>query len=142
MRELAQLGECRLHVTPQLFEQRRDRCRIAFDELAREAELHGERDEVLLRAVVQVAFDLTPRLVGGHDDAGTRCAQFFVRDAQVVERRLERGVERRVVQGERDLARQLGEHAFFFVAERLLLMRAHAHDNAEQLARVHKRRDA
>ena len=114
---------------------------IRFDELAREPELHRERDEMLLRAVVQVAFDLAPRLVGRRDDAGARRAEFVVGDAQVVERRLQRGVERGVVQRERDLAREVGEHALVLVGERWLLAGARAQHDAEQLAGVHERRD-
>ena len=94
MRELAQLGQRLLRVAAQLFEHRADRRRVGVEQLAGEPELHRERDEVLLRAVVQVALDLAARLVGRGDDARTRGAQLLVRDTQVVERRLQRGVER------------------------------------------------
>ena len=142
MRELAQLGERRLRITPQLFEQRRNRGRIGFYELAGEPELHREGNEVLLRAVVQIALDLTSRLVGRCDDTSSRRAQLVVGDAQVDERCLQRGVQRRVVQRQRDLSRQLGEHPLFFVVEGRLLSGAGAQDDAEELARVHERRHA
>ena len=98
MGELAQLGERGLRVGAQLFEQTVRRSGVALDQLAREPELHRERNEMLLRAVVQVALDLAARLVGRRDDARAGRAQFLVRDAQVVERSLQRGVERGVVQ--------------------------------------------
>ena len=40
--------------------------------VAGEAEVERERDEPLLRAVVQVALDAAPRLVAGLDDADAR----------------------------------------------------------------------
>ncbi len=121
MRELAELGERRLRIAAQLLEQRRERLPIAVDELTREPELHGERYEVLLGTVVEIALDLAPRLVRRRNDARARSPQLLVRDAEVVERRLQRGVERRVVQRDRDLAGEVGEHPLFLAAERLLV---------------------
>ena len=43
---------------------------VGVGELAGEACAHRERDQVLLRAVVEVALDPAPLEVGGLDDAG------------------------------------------------------------------------
>ena len=51
-----------------------DRGRVGFEHLAGEPELHRERDEMLLRAVVKVALDLAARLVGRRDDAARESA--------------------------------------------------------------------
>ena len=48
---------------------------VAVGELAGEPHAHRERDEVLLRAVVQVALDPAPLGVGRLDDAGARDAR-------------------------------------------------------------------
>ena len=85
MRELPQFRERRLRVCSEFSKQCAERFSIGVDELTREPELHRERDEVLLRAVVQVAFDLAPRLVGRRNNASTGGLQFLVRDSQLVE---------------------------------------------------------
>ena len=118
VRELAQLGQRRLHVAAQLLEHGLDRLRVALDELAGEADLHRERDEVLLRAVVQVALDPAPRLVGRGHDAQPRRLELLVALLQRLEAGLQRGVEPHVVQREPDLARELGQDALGLVGER------------------------
>ena len=75
VRELAQLVDrCR-----QLGGRRRDerlRClRIGPDSWAEQAKLHAERDEPLLRAVVQVSLEPTALLIAGADDPRPRRAQ-------------------------------------------------------------------
>ena len=49
--------------------ERLGRCRVAADVGADQPQLHGERDEPLLRAVVQVALQPPPLGVAGGDDA-------------------------------------------------------------------------
>ena len=46
--------------------------------------VHGQRDQVLLGAVVQVAFDLAPLGVGGRDDPGTGRPQLLRLPPQLV----------------------------------------------------------
>ncbi len=75
-----------------------------------EAQLDRQRDEVLLGAVVEVALELAPLRVAGGHDAGARGAQLVVGLSQLVERGLQGGVELHVVQGETDLAGELGQH--------------------------------
>ena len=50
---------------------------IAIDEPFGQAELHRERDELLLRAVVEVAFQLPSLLVLGVDQPLARCAELL-----------------------------------------------------------------
>ena len=52
--------------------------RVVLDRVAGEAELHGQRDEVLLGAVVQVALELAALGVAGGDDAGAGLLQLVV----------------------------------------------------------------
>ena len=55
---------------------------IGLDPRLGEAERHGDRDEPLLRAVVEVALDPPALGVGGGDDALARVAQVIHADAQ------------------------------------------------------------
>ena len=82
---------------PQLFERERGLIRGAAEQLAcrarivvelveREPDRHRERDEVLLRAVVEVPLEAPSLDVTGGDDAGPR-------RGEVVEARLELGVQ-------------------------------------------------
>ena len=73
---------------------------------------------MLLRAVVQVALDPAPFRVARCHDPRAGLAQLVGLLAQLVERGLQRGVELGVVQGEADLAGQLGEHPVVLVGER------------------------
>ena len=54
---------------------------VVRDGVLGETQLDGERDEVLLRAVVQVALELAPLGVAGRDDAGARVLQLLVASA-------------------------------------------------------------
>ena len=79
VRELAQLGDRGLHVAAQVLEQREHGLGVAvLGDLAGQPELDRQRDEVLLRAVVQVALDGAARRVGGGDDAQPRGLQLLV----------------------------------------------------------------
>ena len=108
----------------------------------RETEVDGERDEVLLGAVVQVALDAAALGVAARHDACPRRAKLVGLAAQLVEGCLQRGVELGVVQREADLARELGEHAVVLFAERVRPLCALDDDEPEQLAGVADRRDA
>ena len=50
-------------------------CRVGPDSRAKQAKLHSERDEPLLRTVVQVAFEPAALLIAGADDPRPRRAQ-------------------------------------------------------------------
>ena len=73
-RELAQLAGGRREVLDRLVEQLGGERRVV-ELAAREPQRQRETDEVLLRAVVQVALEPAPRVVGRGDDAGARGAQ-------------------------------------------------------------------
>ena len=96
----AQLLDGVLHVALDLVDHRDGVVRVVLDGVTGQAQLHGQRDEVLLGAVVQVALELAPLGVAGGDDAGPRLLQLVVADLQLVEARLQRGVELHVVQGQ------------------------------------------
>ena len=104
--------------------------------------LTAERDQVLLRAVVQVALDATSLRVARFDDASAGGAQLVGLALHLVERLLQRGVELHVVQREADLARQLGERLVVVLVERQRAVGAAHDDHAEQLPAVRDRRDA
>ena len=100
VREVAQLLHRLLEVGRDLVEHLLGGVGVGVGELAGEAGAHRERDEVLLRAVVQVALDAAALEVGGLDDAGAGAAQLVGLAPDLVERVLERGVELEVVQRE------------------------------------------
>jgi hypothetical protein len=68
--EVAQLGERDLGVLVRAGQQLRGGLRIGLDPLARHPEVHRQRDETGLRAVVQVALDPAQLDGGGVDRAG------------------------------------------------------------------------
>ncbi len=107
--ERPELGDRRLDVTLDLVDHRHRIGGVVLDGVARQAELDGERHEVLLGPVVEVAFELAPLAVAGGHDAGAGVLQLLVADAQFVETGLESGVELHVVQRQPDLAGDLGE---------------------------------
>ncbi len=90
-----------LQVAADLVDHRLGVGRVVVDRVLRQPQLDRQRHEVLLRAVVQVALELAALGVAGGDDArtATRAARRWC--AQLVERRLQRGVELHVVQRER-----------------------------------------
>ena len=69
MRECTNVLEGVPDIASELPQQRLRGRRILLGELAGDAEVHGERDQLLLRAVVDVALDAAPLGVGGRDDA-------------------------------------------------------------------------
>ena len=91
---------------------------------------------MLLCAVVQVPLDPPPLPVAGGHDPGPGLLQGDRLPADLVERLLQRGVEPDVVQGQPDLAGQVGEHAFLVGVEELRLVAALHHDQSEQLPGV------
>ena len=112
------------------------------DDVAREPQVHRERDEVLLGAVVQVALDAAALGVAARDDPRARRTKLVGLAAQLVERGLQRRVELGVVEREPDLSRELGEHAVVLLAEGVRTLGALDDDEPEQLAAVADRRDA
>ena len=94
---------------PQLFDRRPDvilelgheRPRpfgVALGKLLEQPHLDGERNQVLLRPVVQVAFDPSPLGVGGRHQTPARCLQLDGLAAQSLERILQRRVQTGLVQ--------------------------------------------
>ena len=118
----------------QLVEHLVARGRVVGDDVAGQAEVDGQGDQVLLGAVVEVALDPAPLGVAAGDDPGPRLAQVVGLLAQLVERGLERGVELGVVEGQADLAGQVGEHAVVVLGEGVRAAGALDHDQPEQLA--------
>ena len=141
VREVAQLLHRLLEVGRDLVEHLLGGVGIGVGELACEPGAHRERDEVLLRAVVEVALDAAALEVGGLDDAGAGAAQLVGLAPDLVERVLQRRVELEVVEREADLAGELGERLVVLLVERGVAERAAHHDHPEQLARVRDRRD-
>ena len=73
--QLAQLGGGRRERLADPLERGTGRLRVALGQAAREPHVQRERDEPLLRAVVEVALDPAAGVVGGLDDARARGAQ-------------------------------------------------------------------
>jgi len=65
---------------------------------------------VLLGTVVEVALDLAPGGVRGGHDARPGLLELLGLEPEVLQRLLQGGVELHVVQGQADLAGQLGQH--------------------------------
>ena len=72
---------------------------------------------MLLDPVVDVPLDLSARRIGGLHDASPRRLQLPSLSPHLVERRLQRGVEFRVVQSQTDLPCQLSEGTLFVFGE-------------------------
>ena len=92
--QLAQLGGRRRELGHRLVEQLAGHLRVGVELAARQAQVHGERHQPLLGAVVEVALDPAPLGVAGVDDAGARGAQLLDLGAQL-------GLQPLVLQGER-----------------------------------------
>ncbi len=71
---------------PHLLEERLRRGRIGVDDLPCQLELDGERDEMLLSAIVEVALDPAAFGVTRCDHAFSRRAELLDFEAQLVER--------------------------------------------------------
>ena len=102
----------------------RVRLRVGGEELFCEPEVDAQRDEVLLRAVVEVALDPQPLGICRGDDPCARGTQLLGLPAELVERPLQRRVEANVAQGEAHLPGDLGEDSRFLVVELLRRRRA------------------
>ena len=76
-REIAQVVDRRLRVALEPSQEFAHLRRIPIDHRVGEPELHTERDELLLRPVVDVALELAPLSVLGGDEALSRRAQLF-----------------------------------------------------------------
>ena len=100
MRELPRLVQRLLQVAPHLVEECLRRGGIVVRQLARQLEVHRERDQVLLRAIVEVALDRAAVCVGGQDEPLAGRAELFDLEAQPVERLLRR-LDVRKLQGDR-----------------------------------------
>ena len=77
-RQLPQLGVRGVEIGGRLVQQRAGPLRLRVEEPHTGPQLEPERDEALLRAVVEITCDLCPGRVGGLDDTGTRAKQLFV----------------------------------------------------------------
>ena len=77
-RELAQLGCRRRQVRDRLVEQRARECGVGLELPACEPQRERQADEVLLRAVVEVALEPAPGVVARGDDPGARRAQLLL----------------------------------------------------------------
>ena len=110
MRQLAQFADRDLDVSAKVFEQGQHCLGLAvLGDLPGQPQFHGERDQVLLRAVVQVALDRAPRGVGRGDDPQPGRLEFLVALGQLGERGLQGGVQPDVVQRQAQLPGQLDE---------------------------------
>ena len=68
MREVAKLLHCLLQVAADLLEHGFCRVGVGVGDLEGEVHVHRERDEMLLRAVVEVALDRPSLRIAGFDD--------------------------------------------------------------------------
>ena len=84
--------------------------RVGAGELLREAQVHAERDQLLLGAVVEVALDPPPFGVARRDYAGARGPELLGLPSDLVERGLQLRVEADVAQREAHLPREVGEN--------------------------------
>jgi hypothetical protein len=86
---------------------------------------------VLLRAVVQVAFNASPLGVGGRDQPPTRRLQLGRLPAQLLKRVLQRRVQVSLLQRHPKLARHLFERDVDFGCEAFALAGTLGHDEAK-----------
>ena len=70
--DLPEVGDRRSDLRDDLIERRRENSRFAGQAQLETPDLHAERDEALLRPVVEVALEPTALLVAGLDDACAR----------------------------------------------------------------------
>ena len=97
--------------------------------MARAPQPGGERDELLLDAVVQVTLDAAPLLVLDADEPLARAAQFLGLLLDLGQPLAELGFEPEVAQRQRGLARELRQQLMVALAERVarpLAARQHA----------------
>ena len=114
--------------------------RLGVDEVGGEPQVHDHSDQLLLRAIVNVALDPPALGVGRADDACARGAELVGLAAQFVERSAQLGVEVDVAERQPELACEIGEQAVVGDVERRA-GRAFDEDQPEQLAGVRDRGD-
>jgi FtsX-like permease family len=139
--EVAQFLDGGLDLVGELVDHQPGRLRVVGHEVAGKPEVHGEGDQVLLRAVVQVALNATAFGVRTRHDPGPGAAQLVGLLTQLVEGGREGGVQPGVVQREADLAGELGEDTVVLGGERVASGRAAHHDQPEEVPGVAHRRD-
>ena len=139
--ELAQLLERRCQVAAELLEDRRRLRRVRPRQFARQPHAGHERDQPLLRAVVQVALDAPALRVRRRDDARAGGPELLGLARDLVERLPQLRVQPDVAQRDAGLARDAGEGSLVALAERLAVRRALDHHEPEERTRVGQRRD-
>jgi hypothetical protein len=82
--EQHRLFEPPLDVAAQFFDEPPDCRRVGVDRLAEQLEIDGECDEVLVYAIVQIAFDPAAVGIGGEYEPLPRCPQLLDLDAQSI----------------------------------------------------------
>lgn len=78
MRQRAELGNGVLQIAAQLVDDVDGLLRLVFDHVLGDAQLDRHGHQVLLRAVVQVAFQPAPLGIAGRHDAPSRLLQIHV----------------------------------------------------------------
>ena len=111
MGERAQLCDGFLQIAADLVDHRLGVGGVVDDGILCQAQFDGQRYQMLLCAIVQVAFELATLGVAGRDDAGARVTQLDVARLELLERCLQRRVELHVVQRQANLAGQLWNDA-------------------------------
>ena len=130
-----------LEVATDLLEQRLRLGGFRPSEFPGDPKVHRQRDEPLLRPVVDVPFDAPSLRVCRGNDPSSRGAQLRRLPPKLVERRLKGGVEPEVPKRQADPAAQLGEDVLLILVEWLAVDGALRDDETEQLAGVQDRRD-
>ncbi len=139
MRQVADLGDGGPHVGGDLVEDLgggRPVLRLAREQLPRQAEVHGERHQVLLGTVVDVALDPPALGVGGGDEPQARGAQLLVGPPEVVQAGPKRCVEAAVVQHDSEPTADLAEGALVVGADPFAFAGLLDDECAEQVAAV------
>jgi hypothetical protein len=119
--QFAQFADRGLDVAAELLEQLQHQLGVLLGDLPGQAELHRERHQMLLGAVVQVAFDRPARIIRRRDHPQPGRLQLGVALSQFVERFLQRGVQPDVVQGQAELPGQVHQQPLVVRAERLIV---------------------
>ena len=125
-----------------LVEHAGDRRRIGGQQRPRQLDLHRDRGELGLRAVVQVALQAAALGVGHRHQPGARRAQLVVAPAEVVDRPAQLAVELGVVQHGGDEPGDAGQRFVVAVVEVLGTRVAVHHQQADQRTLDGERGDA
>ena len=129
-----------LQALAQLVEDLQRPLRVGLGQPPGQADVDGQGHQVLLGTVVEVALDLAPGGVRGGHDARPGLLELLGLEPEVLQRLLQGGVELHVVQGQADLAGQLGQHHVVVGGELVAPGRAYRHYEPEHPARVGGRR--